>query len=93
MIFLLLFASLVRFSRMRLPSRLSLDDEGVDLPIAQRNAGDEKAVPAKCRTAFQEMLNRDAGDLEDLAADPAELTGYRSITDAGQAHRSTVSSP
>jgi hypothetical protein len=26
---------------------------------------------------FQELLNRDAGDLEDLAADAAELTGYR----------------
>ncbi|MFT4503429.1 hypothetical protein [Caballeronia sp. 15711] len=34
---------------------------------------------------FQELLNRDAGDLEDLAADAAELP----VIDVGPAHRST----
>ena len=81
MIFLLLFASLVCACR----SRLSLHYEGVNLTVAQRNAGYEKAVPAKCGTAFSKLLNRDAGDLEDPPIDAAELTGYR----CRDAHRST----
>jgi hypothetical protein len=52
MIFLLLFSSLVCVC----PSRLSLRHEGVNLRVAQRNAGYEKAVPVKCGAAFSRTV-------------------------------------